>query len=170
MAGNACPPSPAEPWCALWWLRLLFKPSGGSFNHTYIHTHIKTHTVSLCPLHTRHPLSHPRQQDSRRTHTHTHTKEQTDAVTLEMQAKRCRGEKFSLKLENSLFISAFWTSGRVLFICSFFSCLCSFSFLSFFVCSSVVWVQLDLAELESLARVTQSQTKCGVQSARGYAP
>lgn len=107
MAGNACPPSPAEPWCALWWLRLLFKPSGGSFNHTYIHTHIKTHTVSLCPLHTRHPLSHPRQQDSRRTHTHTHTKEQTDAVTLEMQAKRCRGEKFSLKLENSLFISAF---------------------------------------------------------------
>lgn len=103
MAGNACPPSPAEPWCALWWLRLLFKPSGGSFTHTC------THTVSLCPLHTRHPLSHPRQQDSRRTHTHTHTrtKEQTDAVTLEMQAKRCRGEKFSLKLENSLFISAF---------------------------------------------------------------
>lgn len=74
-----------------------------SLTHTLIR--VQTHTVSLCPLHTRHPLSHPRQQDSRRTH--THTKEQTDAVTLEMQAKRCRGEKFSLKLENSLFISAF---------------------------------------------------------------
>lgn len=80
-----------------------------SLSHTHAHTVtcVQTHTVSLCPLHTRHPLSHPRQQDSRRTHTHTHTKEQTDAVTLEMQAKRCRGEKFSLKLENSLFISAF---------------------------------------------------------------
>lgn len=77
------------------------------FIHSHTHTliRVQTHTVSLCPLHTRHPLSHPRQQDSRRTH--THTKEQTDAVTLEMQAKRCRGEKFSLKLENSLFISAF---------------------------------------------------------------
>ncbi|MEQ2157565.1 hypothetical protein GOODEAATRI_003060 [Goodea atripinnis] len=75
--------------------------------HTLTLIRVQTHTVSLCPLHTRHPLSHPRQQDSRRTHTHTHTKEQTDAVTLEMQAKRCRGEKFSLKLENSLFISAF---------------------------------------------------------------
>lgn len=102
--------------------------------NTYIHIHslirVQTHTVSLCPLHTRHPLSHPRQQDSRRTH--THTKEQTDAVTLEMQAKHCRGEKFSLKLENSLFISAFGLQEE---FCLFvrFSCLCS-SFSSLLLC------------------------------------
>lgn len=97
-----------------------------SLTHTLTQTHaqtrLKTHTISLCPLHTRHPLSHPRQQDSRRTH--THTKEQTDAVTLEMQAKRCGGEKFSLKLENSLFISAFGLQEEFcLFVrfCFFFS-------------------------------------------------
>lgn len=126
--------------------------------HTLTLIRVQTHTVSLCPLHTRHPLSHPRQQDSRRTHTHarTHTKEQTDAVTLEIQAKRCRGEKFSLKLENSLFISAFGLQEefclfvRFFFVCLccvfFPSCLCSFSSLSFFVCLSVVSVRLDLVE------------------------
>lgn len=107
MAGNACPPSPAEPWCVLWWLRLLFKPSGGSFTHTHshTHTHTDTHILLVSPAHP--PPAFTPQTAGQQENTHTHTKEQTDAVTLEMQAKRCRGEKFSLKLENSLFISAF---------------------------------------------------------------
>lgn len=123
-----------------------------SLTHTRAHTLIgvQRHTVSLCPLHTRHPLSHPRQQDSRRTHTHTHTKEQTDAVTLEMQAKRCRGEKFSLKLENSLFISAFGLQEEFCLFVRFFFSLCPpvfvvFLFFPFFVyVVSVVWVQFGL--------------------------
>lgn len=137
--------------------------------HTHAHTHAKRHTQSPCVPCT--PATRFHTPDSRTAGEHTHTKEQTDAVTLEMQAKRCRGEKFSLKLENSLFISAFGLQEEFcLFVrFSFFSsALCSFSFLSFFVRPSVVWVQLDLAELESLA---PTRIKCSVvQSVRGSAP
>ncbi|MED6250575.1 hypothetical protein ATANTOWER_031217 [Ataeniobius toweri] len=122
MAGNACPPSPAEPWCALWWLRLLFKPSGGSYTHT--HTRTDTHSLLVSPAHP--PPAFTPQTAGQQENTHTHTTEQTDAVTLEMQAKRCRGEKFSLKLENSLFISAFGLQEEFcLFVRDFFFFLLS---------------------------------------------
>lgn len=137
------------------------------FIRLHTHTHAKRHTQSPCVPCT--PATRFHTPDSRTAGEHTHTKEQTDAVTLEMQAKRCRGEKFSLKLENSLFISAFGLQEEFcLFVRFFPSALCSFSFLSFFVRSSVVWVQLDLAELESLA---PTRIKCSVvQSAQGSAP
>lgn len=78
-----------------------------SLTHTHAHTHTRTETHSLLVSPAHPPPAFTPQTAGQQENTHTHTKEQTDAVTLEMQAKRCRGEKFSLKLENSLFISAF---------------------------------------------------------------
>lgn len=75
------------------------------FIHSLTHSYEYRHTQAPCVPCT--PATRFHTPDSRTAGEHTHTKEQTDAVTLEMQAKRCRGEKFSLKLENSLFISAF---------------------------------------------------------------
>lgn len=74
MAGNACPPSPAEPWCALWWLRLLFKPSGGSFTlkHTRTHSYEYRHTQSPCVPCT--PATRFHTPDSRTAGEHTHTR------------------------------------------------------------------------------------------------
>lgn len=97
-----------------------------SLTHSYEYRHTQAPCVPCTPATRFHT------PDSRTAGEHTHTKEQTDAVTLEMQAKRCRGEKFSLKLENSLFISAFGLQEEFcLFVrISFFflSSLCSFFF------------------------------------------
>lgn len=78
MAGNACPPSPAEPWCALWWLRLLFKPSGGSYTHT--HTRTDTHSLLVSPAHPPPAFTPQTAGQQENTHTHTQRNRQTRSL------------------------------------------------------------------------------------------
>lgn len=116
--------------CALVAQAAVQAQRGFIHSHTHAHTHTSTdtHTLLVSPAHP--PPAFTPQTAGQQENTHTHTKEQTDAVTLEMQAKRCRGEKFSLKLENSLFISAFGLQEEFCLFVRFFSCLCNFFSLS----------------------------------------